>query len=93
MNKKTLIKFIQHILETNSVYKAGFTLNELVKILEQQRAPDDLLQIAKKAAVSVPEAKKETEKGYLTEEDLEIAHTRAQARIAREEAARHYGRC
>ena len=93
MNKKTLMKFIQYILETNSVFKAGFTLNELVKILEQQRAPDDLIQIARKAAASVPEAKKEIEKGYLTEADLEIAHTRALARIAREEAARQYGRC
>lgn len=93
MNKRTLMKFIQHILENNSSYKAGFTLKELVKILEMQRAPEELLDIARLAAMSIPEAKEELKKGYLTEEDLKTAQTRAMARIAREEAARHYGRC
>ena len=93
MNKRTLMKFIQHILENNSSYKAGFTLKELVNILQTQRAPEELIEIAKKAQNSIPETKQELAKGYLTEEDIETAHTRALARIAREEAARAYGRC
>ena len=76
-------------------WKQKRLLRQLIlhEILEMQRAPEELLDIARMAAMSIPEAKEELKKGYLTEEDLKTAQTRAMARIAREEAARHYGRC
>ena len=93
MSKAKLMKFIQQIIETGSMLKAGLALSELKNIMEQQNAEEELIQIVSMAIDSVPEAKKSLEKGYLTEEDLEIAHERAKARIAREEAARAHGRC
>ena len=93
MNKKTLMKFIQQISEKSSVFKAKLSLNELKRVLEQQNVSEEMIEIVRIAIESIPEVKGASEKGELTEEDLKIAHSRAKDRIAREEAARAYGRC
>lgn len=93
MNKKTLLEFIQRIYESSSITKARFSLGELKEILVQQQASQELITLVEKAITSVPEGKNDLVHGDLTEQSLEIAYTRAKARIAREEAARAYGRC
>ena len=93
MDQKQLMKFIQHIIENSSYAKAEASLRELSRILQQQLASEEMLQIVQTALHSVPELKGESKKGYLTEQNLEDAHIRAKARREREEAARSYGRC
>ena len=93
MNKTQLMKFIQQIMEMGSSAKAQSSLNELKRILTQQLASEEVLHIIQIAVDCVPELKEESEKGYLTDQDLEHAQVRAKARREREEAARAYGRC
>ncbi len=93
MDQKQLMIFIQHIIENSSYAKTEASLRELSRILQQQLASEEMLQIVQTALHSVPELKEDVKKGYLTEQDLEDAHIRAKARREREEAARSYGRC
>ena len=77
MDQKQLMKFIQHIIENSSYEKAKASLGELQRILRQQLASEELLQLIQIAWSSVPELKEDVKKGYLTEQDIEHAHIRA----------------
>lgn len=93
MNKKVLLEFIQRILESCSERKAMHSLEELKNILERQQVSEDMILLVEKAKRSVPEAKAAAKEKPVSEQDIETAYTRAEARRQREAAARAYGRC
>lgn len=93
MNRKTLLAFMQRILENGSAQKSRAALNQLVAILAEQSADPEMVRLVHKTIEGLPEAKEAAKNQILTEETLQIALRRAEDRRRREEAAARQGRC
>ena len=93
MNRKTLLLFIERILENGSQGKAETSLRQLKSILVIQNADPKLIRLVDQTLLSVPEAKEEAEKSALSEESIEIAFKRAEQRKERERMMEMRGRC
>ncbi len=96
MSDQELLAYIQRILNTCSVLKAGMVLGELLKILSAQRTPPEQLKLLENTIRDLLEAKKiSAEAGgrALTKEDLRIAQQRAEQRRERERQMQAEGRC
>lgn len=93
MNKEALLVFMQRILENGSAEKAGVSLKQLATILEQQNADPEWIGLVNRTLYGIPEAQEAAKNQILTEEELDIAHRRAEDRRLREAAAALQGRC
>lgn len=92
MDKETLLKFIYRILRYN--YERDYALSQLLDVLEQQNAPDELQQIVSDLIPSSYDASVMVkENGKFTEADIEAAKKRREQRLEQERYQSMYGRC
>ena len=96
MEDRQLLDFIKRIVAASSQFKAGITLSQLERILDEQNAPSHQRRMVRRAIEDYPETYqivKTLGEESLTEQDMEIAAERAHLRRKRELELGQYGRC
>ena len=93
MQKYTLYQFLQRILTCGTQEKARLSLIQFHQVLKLQNADPMILKAVCNAISALPEAMESAEKAPLSEQELQIAVTRANARKQREAAMARMGRC
>ena len=92
MDNKTLFLFMKKILSGTSQDKARQSLGQLKQIYVAQ-GDERTGKLIQDAINSLPESQQVAKGTVFTQQELNIAVRRAEARRAREAAARQYGRC
>ena len=93
MTKFTLLRFMKRILAKGSAEKSEESLRQLRKILLDQKASKEMIELINNTLISIPEAKFVAEKNIFSEEELKIAFRRAAYRREREDEIDRQGRC
>ena len=93
MDEKQFMIFLQRILENANNTKCMGALNQLKKILDEQKAPEQIIELLEAAIFAYPEAREVARSGMVNAEKIKIAKERAKARMAREAQMNHYRGC
>lgn len=97
MDEKTLLQFIEKIIQGSNELKIQKSLEQLLTILDLNGTEKRLMNIVQEAIAvrkEMSELGKQVESGKkLTKEELDIAIRRGKDRLRREEEARRNSRC